>query len=115
MHPFTLFSSDGHLFHVVIFTAADNLKGLHIKSSSGLADPLPFFAFPGWGVVIIVDAFSAPDRVLSFATAAAAAALRRELGTVPPHMSHHPPSYIIVRICLLPIPLHSHLLYNDTH
>jgi hypothetical protein len=68
------------MFHVVIFSAAPHLNGLHIKSSSGQSQLLPYFSFPGWGVVIIIDSESSITEQLSFATAAAAAALRRELG-----------------------------------
>jgi malic enzyme len=70
------------MFHVVIFSAAPQLNGLYIKSSSGQSQLLPYFSFPGWGVVIIVDSATTITENLSFATAAAAAALRRELGTI---------------------------------
>ena len=82
------------MFHIVIVSASAHLNGLYIKSSAGHSHPLPYFAFPGWGVVVIVDSSYSPADSLSFATAAAAAALRRELGAPPPvhpHPSHPTP------------------------
>ncbi len=81
-----------HVPHRHLQRASDYLNGLHIKSSAGHSHPLPYFAFPGWGVVVIVDSSYSPADSLLFATAAAAAALRRELGAPPHPPPIQPPS-----------------------
>jgi hypothetical protein len=58
------------MFHIVIISASAHLNGLYIESSAGHSHPLPYFAFPGWGVVVIVDSSYSPADSLSFAIAA---------------------------------------------
>ena len=47
--------SDGHMFHIAIVIASAHLNGLYIKRSAGHSHPLPYFAFHGWDVVVIVN------------------------------------------------------------